>query len=439
MERRILARLKTWQYQDNRKPLIVRGARQVGKSYIISHFGKTCFDGEIYIINLEKRPDWHIIFDTNLDAKRILAELEIVMNASFTPGKDLLFFDEIQECPKAIMALRYIYEYNPELHVIAAGSLLEFALQDISFPVGRIQLMNMYPMSFSEFLVALGQNRLLNSIQEDARELAPAVHQLIIAQLKTYFFVGGMPECVSTYKDTGKMTNVQQVQSDLINTYRQDFSKYTPLVDSRCIDDVMAAVSSRVGQQLKYVHLSSRFSGPTIKKALGLLSTARLLHLVYSTSPSALPLSSNISNKRFKAILLDIGLMVRLSGLSIGKEYHQNELLSIFKGALAEQFVGQELLAHGQEQLFHWSRSQKSSTAEIDYLIENEGQIMPVEVKNSAAGRLKSMHLILREYSNLKEGLVFSDAKFGEIPEQKLKFFPLYYVSKFGEKDSIEK
>lgn len=433
MKRQVLSKLIRWKNQQNRKPLIVRGARQVGKSFIIKHFGETCFDGEIYTINLEQRLDWHAVFETNLDANRILSELEILLSTSFKPGEDLIFLDEIQECPKAIMALRYIYEELPDLHIIAAGSLLEFALQEISFPVGRVQMINMHPMSFSEFLVAMGKEKLSKLISKEVKELPQAIHKSINEELKKYFFVGGMPECVKIYKETGKLFDVQQVQSDLINTYRQDFSKYNPLVDSRCINDVLSSVSGKVGQQLKYTKLSSRFSGPTNKKAIVLLSTARLIHLVYSTSPAALPLSSNTSEKRFKAIMVDIGLMVRLSGLSLANEYSKIELLSIFKGALAEQFIGQEFLVQGHEQLYYWSRDKKSSKAEVDYLIEKKGQIVPVEVKNSASGRLKSLHLLLSSYSNIKEGVVLSDGRFGTIPDQKLRFLPLYFASEVGE------
>lgn len=428
MQRKITTKLLAWKKQYNRKPLIVRGARQVGKSWSISAFGKEYFEGQVHVINLEKRVDWHSIFEKNLDVLRILGELEIALNIRIEVGKDLLFLDEIQACPKAISALRYFYEQIPGLHIIAAGSLLEFALEDIPFPVGRVQMMNMYPMSFAEFLKAMGKERLAEIVENSPVEQAEFIHNLLQEELKRYFFIGGMPECVQTFVKTGKMMDVQQVQTDLIETYRQDFSKYAPFSDKRCLNDVLFSVAGNVGQQIKYTRLSEGFSGTTNKKAFDLLRTARVIHKVRTTSPAGLPLAASVSEKRFKAIFLDIGLLARLSGLSLSVEYQKNQLLTIFKGALAEQFVGQELLANGQEELFYWSRSAKSSNAEVDYLMAKNGKIIPIEVKNSSAGRLKSLHLLLGEYPNCEQGIVFSDARFGEIREQKLKFLPLYFV-----------
>lgn len=429
MQRAITSSLLSWKNQYNRKPLIIRGARQVGKSWTITDFGAKHFEGQLHLVNLEKRPDWHAIFDGNLDAKRILSELEIVLNVRITPGKDLLFLDEIQACPKAISALRYFYEQLPDLHIIAAGSLLEFALENIPFPVGRVQMMKMFPMSFAEYLRAMSKERMAETIEEKPSELPQSIHQLLQDELKRYFFVGGMPECVKTFAVTENMMDVQQVQTDLLDTYRQDFSKYAPYSDKRCLNDVLYATAGHVGRQIKYTHLSEGFSGATIKKAFDLLSTARLIHKVRAASPAGVPLRAGVSEKKFKAIMLDIGLLTRLSGLSLSVEYQKKQLLSIFQGALAEQFVGQELLASGQEELFYWSRDAKSSSAEVDYLVARDGLIIPVEVKNSASGRLKSLHLLLDTYPNVEEAIVFYDGSFEEIPEQNLKFLPLYLVS----------
>ncbi len=428
MKRQIIELLKDWKISKNRKPLIIRGARQVGKSYTIKQFGEQHFEGKIHIINLEKRPDWHAVFEENLEINRIISELEILLNTTISIATDLLFFDEIQECPSAILALRYFYEDMPDLHVIAAGSLLEFVLDEISFPVGRVQMMNMHPMSFSEFLLAMGKEKLAKIIKEEPKKLSASIDNVIKQELKNYFFVGGLPECVKTFRMSSKFSDVQQIQTDLINTYRQDFSKYKPQADSRCINDVLSAVSGSVGQQLKYVKLSNKFTGPTIKKALGLLSTARLIHQIHASSPAGLPLSSKKSPKVFKAILLDIGLLVRLSGLSLSAQYHDKNLLNIFNGALAEQFVGQEFLANGHENLFYWSRQAKSSSAEVDYIIQNGSEVQPIEVKNSSAGRLKSLHILLTTYPKVNEAKILYDGPFGLIKEQKLCFLPLYYA-----------
>ena len=430
MKRNITTHLLHWQKQPNRKPLIVRGARQVGKSHSIIDYGENHFPGKVHVVNLERQPDWHQIFEPNLDPNRILLELEIVLNTRIEVGKDLLFFDEIQACPKAIVALRYFYEQVPDLHVIAAGSLLEFALRDISFPVGRVQLINMYPMTFAEFLGARDKGRLTELMTTAKEPLPPSLHAVLRRELRLYFVIGGMPESVKTFIATDKMQDVYKVQSDLLETFRQDFSKYTPHADPRCLNDVLFSISRSIGQQVKYAALSDGFSNPTIKKSFNLLATARMLYKVRSASPAGLPLQAGASEKKFKAILLDIGLLARLSGLSIKDEYVQDNLLSMFKGALAEQFVGQELLAAGDGALFYWARSAKSSSAEVDYLSVRDEEIIPIEVKSSSAGRLRSLHLLLETYPNVTHGYVLSDGKQGTIEEQRLSFLPLYWASK---------
>ena len=428
MNRTILLQLKEWKESNNRKPLILRGARQVGKSWVVNELAAKYYAGQVHVINFEKRTDWKAIFDRNLEPKRILSDLEILLNKSIDLTSDLLFFDEIQECPNAIKVLRYFYEEMPELHVIAAGSLLEFALSEISFPVGRVRMLNMYPMSFSEYLNAIGSEPLAKMLKQTPKELSPVINDKIKEELKKYFFVGGMPESVKTYVETGSMKAVEQIQIDIIETYKQDFSKYSPKVDSTCLNDVLSSVAENVGQQIKYTQLSQGFTGPTNKKAFEVLRTARLIHSVRSASPAGLPLSAHINTKQFKAIFLDIGLLVRQSGLSIAREYQKEQLLTIYKGALAEQFVGQELLATGQTALYYWSRNAKSSNAEVDYLIPHQGNIIPIEVKNSAVGRLRSLHLLLKAYPNCTHGLVLSDARYGALPDQKLKFMPLYWA-----------
>ncbi len=428
MQRLINKELLEWKDKSKRKPLILRGARQVGKSYTVNEFGKQYFEGKVHIVNFEKQPDWHLIFEKNFDTLRIISELEIILNNRITPGKDLLFFDEIQECPKAILSLRYFYEQLPELHIIAAGSLLEFALQDVSFPVGRVQLLNMYPMNFYEFLLATDKNILAEIILKEPMIQPESVHNLLKNELKNYFFVGGMPECVRMFSETRRLTDIFEIQSDLLNTFRQDFSKYATYSDKRCLNSVLASVAQNVGNQIKYSHLVDGYTNPTIKKAFELLETARLFKKVSSSSPAGFPLGANASNKIFKIIMLDIGLLSRLSGFSVANEYAKTDMLSVFRGAMAEQFVGQEIISSGYDNLFYWSRQAKSSNAETDFLIEKNNEIIPIEVKSGAAGSLKSIHLLFNTYKNVKKGFVFSDAIYGEIPQQKLIFMPLYYA-----------
>jgi len=429
MERIITQNLISWKEKTGRKPLIVRGARQTGKTWAITSFGKDHFDGTTHIVNFEKRPDFNSIFEQNYEIPRILSELELLLNTKITPGKDLLFFDEIQECPKAIASLRYFYETKSDLHVIAAGSLLEFALNDTPFPVGRVQLINLYPMSFYEFLKATGKSMAADLIAGEPKELTELIHRLLIDELRKYFFIGGMPECVKTFAESGSMTEVFEIQSDLIATFRQDYSKYAIRTNSSCLDSVLLNVTQKVGQQIKYSELAEGFTNPTIKKAFELLETARLLKKVKATSPAGLPLGAGASDKKFKAILLDIGLMVHLSGINVSKEYLKNDLLSVFRGAFAEQFVGQEILCIANSDLYYWARDARSSNAETDFMIEKQGKIIPVEVKSGKGGSLRSLHLLLKTFPNIEKSFVFSDSKYGEILTQKITFLPLYFAA----------
>jgi uncharacterized protein len=425
MQRIIEISLQEWASKKQHKPLLVRGARQVGKSWSIRNLGKTYFKGNFIEINLEKNPNLHAIFKQNFDVTRIIQELELVLGSNITVGKTLVFIDEIQECPEAILALRYFYEDMPDLHIIAAGSLLEFVLTDISFPVGRVEQLAMYPMTFMEFLWAINKTKLATHLQEKPVTQSDIVLQEIKLALQKYIVVGGMPECVQVFTETNSYVEVQKIQEDLLFTYQQDFNKYKPTVNTDCINDVLQNCVQKVGQQIIYTKLSDRFTMPTIKKAFEALTQARLLHKVKNVSLAGLPLTA--TGKQFKTIFLDIGLLVKYSGLNIAKELEQETLLGMFKGALAEQFVGQEIVAVKNE-LTYWARTEKNSTAEIDYVMEQDGNIIPIEVKSAAKGALKSLHLLLDTYPHIKKSYIFSEAPMGVI--NKFHFIPIGYVSK---------
>ncbi|NLF41629.1 MAG: AAA family ATPase, partial [Bacteroidales bacterium] len=248
MKRIISEKLEAWKNYPRRKPLLIRGTRQVGKTYSILEFGKTFFEGKIHTINFEKNPEIHSVFDLNLDSRRILSEIELIAGEKITPGADLLFFDEIQECPKAIMSLRYFHEEIPELHLIAAGSLLEFALNNISFPVGRLQILNMFPLTFNEFLIATGKELLAEKINQPGSQFSESVINMINNEMYNYFIIGGMPECVDTFINTGSFIDVINTQSDLIATFRQDFAKYAGHSDKRCLHSVLNSVARKTGE-----------------------------------------------------------------------------------------------------------------------------------------------------------------------------------------------
>ncbi len=426
MKRLVEKDLLAWVDNPRRKPLLVRGARQVGKTWSVLTLGQERFGGRVHRIDFERNPDWNPIFEKNLDVRRILSELEILLNKRIEPEKDLLFLDEIQSCPRAIMALRYFYEEVPELHVIAAGSLLEFAISDISFPVGRIQFLEMKPLTFYEFLLALDKPSMAQALTVLPPRDSDTIHLALMRELRDYLLVGGMPEAVAAYVETQSIEEALGRQEDLILTYRQDFSKYAPRADKRCINTVLTNVARSVGKIVKYSKLAEGFSTPTIHKAFDLLCMARVITKVRSSSPSGTPLSANASEKRFKAFIVDVGLMRALVGVSAGEVVRQSQLLGIYQGALGEQFVAQELIAAKKNDVYFWRRQAKSSQAEVDFLISQKGKIMPIEVKSGSSGSLKSLHLLLQTYPNCPRGFVLSDRPYGEIDAQNLTFLPLY-------------
>ena len=427
MKRLIDRKLLNWKTSVRRKPLILRGARQVGKTYSLSKFGEEQFES-IALVNLEQNPDWHQVFQGDLDPIRICADLEIMLGQKITPGKTLLFLDEVQSCPRAITALRYFYENLPDLHVVAAGSLLDFVLKEDSFPVGRVQFLQLSPLTFAEYLLATGNEEAARRVLDIPSAVSDTVHEFLCRELRRYFFIGGFPESVAAYIESGSMRESFEVQAEIVETYRMDFAKYAPRSDPRSLNAVLTSVARNVTRQIKYSRLSADFSQPTLKKAFNLLCQSGLIKRIPSTDPSGLPLGAAASEKRFKAIMADIGLVRYLTGMPVEIEHQKADLLDIYRGALAEQFVGQEMLVTQNGNLYYWSRQAKSSTAEIDYLAVVDGRIIPVEVKSGSAGRLKSLHLFLSCYDNASPGIVFSMRPYAELPEQNLVFIPLYFA-----------
>ncbi len=424
--------LTKWKSSPRRKPLIVRGARQVGKTWLVEDFAAAAFETFVKI-DLEKRRDLHRLFGDDLDAKAIVRHLELDGGTRILPGRTLLFLDEIQACPRAIMALRYFFEQLPDLHVIAAGSLLEFALGEISVPVGRLQYLHLYPMTFREFLRGIGNDIAAEHVTRHPAEVDAEIQRRLLRELKTYFFVGGMPECVNVYRDTKSLVEVFKAQQEIIGSYRDDFAKYTPRVDHTCLDAVLLGIARDACEQIKYTRLDDRHSGPTNRRAFDLLCKAQLIHKSVACDPSGLPLGAGANVKRFKAALLDIGLLQSLCQVPADLELRQDDLLAIYRGRLAEQFVARELIAGHSPNLFYWARDARGSSAEVDYLVVREGKIVPVEVKSGAGGSLRSLRLMLDTYANCPEGIVLYSGTHARLPEQRLTFLPLYYAGCVGD------
>lgn len=430
MKRLIDQTLLDWKNDPRRKPLVIRGARQVGKTYSVEYFGKTQFTNFVKV-DFEKERSVHKIFDGDLEVERLILLLEANYGQRILSGKTLLFFDEIQECPRALMALRYFYEQMPELHLIAAGSLLEFALGEQSFPVGRVRFEWLRPMGFEEFLWATEKEKLAEFLP-DLKTTDPIpefIHEKLLDQLRYYFFVGGMPEAVRVFAETFSSNDVDRIHKELVQSYLQDFAKYQSKIDRGCMEQIFTQIPGQVGRRIVYTSLYPEKRIETIKSCLHMLELMLIIQRVHASHAQGIPLGADMSPRIFKTIFLDIGLLQHLCGIATPNLLSEKELLNLYRGALAEQFVGQELLFHGgseNERLYYWDRPQKSSSAEVDYVIVRQGEIIPVEVKSSSPGKLKSMSVFLNEHPHCHLGVVLYSGNIVIEPTYRLKYMPLY-------------
>jgi uncharacterized protein len=412
MERDLSAWLKIWKDEESRKPLIIRGARQVGKTWLVNDFGKKSFDNHVEV-NFEYQPEIKSCFLT-LSPYEILQQLELSLNVDIVPGKTLLFLDEIQVCPQAIKALRYFYEKMPDLHVIAAGSLLEFVMEthEISMPVGRVQNVHLFPMSFGEYLSACGETKLRTWLKSiSLRDTIPeAIHEKSLKLLRDYLYIGGMPEAVASWLKTGKLSKTDLIHQALLQNYKQDFGKYGKRVNLGLLEKIFTKIPGTVGNKFKYSAIDRDVNSRDIKNSLSRLVKAHIVHKVNSSSGTGLPLAAHSNEKIFKILFLDIGLLQNAMGIS-SATYMAENLLAFYKGLVAEQFVGQQLLTlrehFAEPELHYWQREAKGSSAEIDYLWQKEELILPVEVKAGKTGTLKSLRLFISE-KNSRFGIRFS-------------------------------
>lgn len=355
-------------------------------------------------INFELRPDAKQAF-TSMDPANILSTLSLLGFPSATPGAGILFLDEIQDCPAAIASLRYFHERLPALHVVGSGSLLEFALDDTTFPmpVGRIEFLWMHPMDFSEFLLAEGNSALSSALAGfSARTILPqAVHEKAMEELRAYLFCGGMPESVLAWTRGKDAAACRRIHLSLLQGYRQDFRKYAPRVDARLAERTFLKAPGLVGGRFKYVHIDADARSAEVKAAVEALERAGILRRVRHSSGGGLPLSLDENERIAKLVFLDVGLVH--ASLGIDAELVQNpDLLAIHRGAIAEQFVAQELLANAPPDhppdLHFWVREARNSQAEVDFLVAAGSRVVPIEVKSGASGRLKSLRSFLSSH-----------------------------------------
>lgn len=429
LNRYIESHLNTWKDEQYRFPLLIRGARQVGKSYLVKQFGKQF---QYFVeLNLELNPDISKVFEGNLEPHRICDELALIYNTPIEPGKTLLFIDEIQSSLSAISSLRFFYEQYPELHVIAAGSLLEFALSELpSFGVGRIRSLFLYPFSFNEFLHAVGENKLLDAIQKAKPEkpLSELVHKKALNLYKRFVIIGGMPKVVSHYIETRDLLRCQQILDDLVLSFQDDFVKYKKRVSSFMLREVFNSVVAQNSNKFVYTKATPDLNRGQVKLCLELLSMAGLIYPITHSSANGVPLGAEINAKFRKYIVFDSGIYQRILGLELSDLLLKSDFDSINKGSIAELFVGLELMkvSDKRNELYYWQRESKNSQAEVDYLVQKNTRILPIEVKSGTKGSMQSLFLFLNE-KKIESGIRVSQENFSEY--NKIKVFPIYAVA----------
>lgn len=406
IHRREINDLEKWAAQSGRKPLIIRGARQVGKSTLVRQLAETAAL-ELLEVNFERNPTYRQAFAVK-DPEQILTALRLLTGKNAKAGDLLVFLDEIQAAPEALAALRYLHEEMPQLRVIAAGSLLEFTLADAQFsmPVGRIEYMHLGPVRFEDFLRAMREPALADLLESSQPEdlasgaIVPPLHEKYSELLRQYLIVGGLPEAVATYAANRDFSTVGRVHQSIVATYRDDFSKYSHGTLKERVQLVFDRLPLMVGRKFKYVHISQDHRSSELSAALQQLCMARVAYKVRHTAANGVPLDAEANERHFKTLYMDVGLLS--SALKLSLLDLQNEDLSLVNdGALAEQFVGQHLLYSGPwyepPTLHYWMREAKNAAAEVDYVIAQGQQIVPVEIKAGSIGTLRSLQRFIQE------------------------------------------
>jgi len=435
MKRDILNILHNWKTDKKRKPIILRGARQVGKSWLAKELGKS-FD-HFFEINFEKNPELIVLFEKNFDVVEISRNISNIFGKEIIEGKTLLFLDEIQICPKAITALRYFYEDKPNLHIIAAGSLLEFELENISVPVGRINFVFVYPLSFGEFLTAIGKGHLRELLLEniELNALTPPLHEQLLLEVKNYTLIGGMPEVVKEFIDTKFYKNCILIQTNLLETYRSDFKKYAKKREIKYLDLLFNSAVYQIGYKFKYSSVSKDIKSRELSSAVNLLEKAGLIYKIYHSNSNGIPLKAEIDIKKFKILFFDIGLSLRLLNFNYKDLILKNDISLANKGAIAELFTGLELYRYHDfrttPELFYWHKEKRGSNSEVDFVVEINNLIMPIEVKSNIKGSMKSLKIFMEnKESNI--GIKISNNPYSIF--EKIQTIPFYGIEQLVKK-----
>lgn len=428
MERELFTKLERWMNKKNRKPLIIQGARQVGKTWIMKEFGARFYENTVYI-NFDNNKAMKDVFDLDFDLKRILSAIKIEYGKSFQAENTLIIFDEIQEAPKALASLKYFYENAPQYSIIAAGSLLGVALhQGTSFPVGKVDFLKLCPMSFNEFILAVGEKGLHEALRSQDYELINAYAGKYTDLLKKYYYVGGMPEVVQTYIDSDDLFEVREIQNNLLQYYEEDFSKHAPKEVVPRIMMVWNSIPSQLAKENRkfmYGVLREGARAKDFELAIQWLEDAGLILKSYRVSKPDIPLIAYMEMNSFKMFMFDVGLLTAKTGLSARLLLEGSRIFEEFKGALTEQYVAQELHAAGYP-LYYFATAR--STGEIDFMLQGDLDCVPIEVKAEQNLRARSLRAFCDKY---KPGMAIRSSMSNYKQEDWLTNVPLYMLAEY--------
>ena len=399
MYRDLMKDLVKWKESKNRKPLTIRGARQVGKTWIMKEFGRLYFDNTVYI-NFDREHRLHDVLDGGLDPARLITAFGALSGEKIIPEKTLIIMDEIQEEPRALSALKYFCEEKPEYAIVSAGSLLGVALHEgTSFPVGKVESLELYPLNFNEYLMACGKEELVDIIKGKDASLITSMKSILIEELKTYYIVGGMPEAVVSYVKDKDINSVRQVQERLLDYYRQDFSKHAPISLVPRLNQVWDSIPAQLSKENRKYIYGQVVPGARAKDfelAIQWLSDCGLIHLVHRVKKPGIPLKTYEQLNAFKIYFNDIGLLAALGELPVTSFVDANVLFTEFKGALTEQYVLQQMISVSHYKPYYYSAD--NSKGEIDFLIQKNNEIIPIEVKANENLQAKSLKAFALKY-----------------------------------------
>ena len=423
--------LKNWKNKRDRKPLIIRGARQVGKTWLMKEFGKNEYTKTAYV-NFESSKLLRTLFVVDFDIKRVITALQIESGIQIDAKNTLIIFDEIQEAEGAITSLKYFHENTPQYHIIAAGSLLGVALHNrTSFPVGKVEFMELYPLSLEEFLLALGQKPLINLLNKKDWTLIKTFKEKYIQYLRQYYFIGGMPEAVLSFSIKNNFQEVREIQKQILSAYEQDFSKHAPndiVPRIRMLWNSIPAQLSKENKKFIYKILKSGARAKDYELALSWLIDCGLVHKISRASKPGIPLKAYEDYSAFKLFVVDVGLLGAMGNIDVKTLLEGNVIFEEFKGAMTEQYVLQQLIMIANIEIHYWSAER--SLSEIDFLVQSSGKVIPVEVKAEENLQAKSLKVFCSKYSNTTAiRTSMSDYR----KESWLTNIPLYAISKLPE------